>query len=268
VSAPDHDQCLLSKKFHQFHSVYLHFYLALSLEAMARGMHSNSNARLQTLQQSRSSYEAAAATLPVADCGSELLDSGKTSPNSTPFVLERCGEEPSPCHSEFSHTSDDSEANGDDLRPSPLRIRKRVSFKPCAITSTHFHERSLTPPCTPPPGHKSIASPSPASPREGGDYCTKWRYNRAYQQYCAHLRDFADEIKNHIITVDRLIKATREAQATRCTAKTPSSYQTDDEAKLVDLEERIARMKAKGWHRERFDPGQYQNICAVALAEL
>jgi DNA polymerase IIIc chi subunit len=41
-----------------------------------------------------------------------------------------------------------------------------------------------------------------------------------------------------------------------------------EEVRLVELRERINRLKERGWKRERFNPERYQVLCGKALVEV
>ena len=75
-------------------------------------------------------------------------------------------------------------------------------------------------------------------------------------------------LQKHILTSQRLIAETEEIQAQWYTGKGLATYGNDKATKAADKRERIQRLKACGWKRERFEPGRYMELCAAALAEL
>lgn len=81
------------------------------------------------------------------------------------------------------------------------------------------------------------------------------------------MADFAKMVQDHIAAVEDLMTSVRDIQADR-RIKRLASFGEDRETRAADLRERIVRLRAKGWRRERFAPERYQDFCAVALAEL
>ena len=77
-------------------------------------------------------------------------------------------------------------------------------------------------------------------------------------------------LAKHIHFVDEEITKTQEAQATgrrRLIKERKTGANAADES-VADLRARITRLKTKGWLRERFVPGKYEDLCERALAEL
>lgn len=165
--------------------------------------------------------------------------------------------------------SDTLADDGKTLKPSPLRIRKQVCFEEDVSLRNSYQQHPLTPPCTPPPRCRVSTSVSPPNSTATDGSPDTWLYNRARQRYRAHLTDFASMLENHLLSIDNLIQATQEAQANRYLVRRLASSNGEDNAKAISLKERIDRMKANAWNRERFDPEKkYQKLCAAALAEL
>ena len=96
--------------------------------------------------------------------------------------------------------------------------------------------------------------------------------DEARLRYDAHLADFRDMLDRHHSEVLALIVATMEAQTNRYSGWRQSVFverEADDEdLKAAHLQERIMRLRAKGWKRERFDPSRYEDLCEQAMAEL
>lgn len=42
----------------------------------------------------------------------------------------------------------------------------------------------------------------------------------------------------------------------------------DEEQQIADIQARIARLRASGWQRKRFDPTRYRELCERALYEV
>ncbi|KAI9747554.1 MAG: hypothetical protein M1835_002037 [Candelina submexicana] len=96
---------------------------------------------------------------------------------------------------------------------------------------------------------------------------TSWLRSRSQQRYNAHLLALAPLLETHINTTTHLIRATTDAQRTR-TVSSFSSSSGSSEEEDGSRKERIARLKERGWKRERFDARRYEDLCERALAEL
>ena len=95
-----------------------------------------------------------------------------------------------------------------------------------------------------------------------------WLQFRALERYNAHLVSFAEMLQKHMSTIQLLIAETQEIQAQRYAVKRLATYGNDQATKEADRRERILRLKARGWRRERFEPKKYMELCTRALAEL
>ena len=276
---------------HPLHATYLHFYSAVSSEAIARLAHSLSPVKVDLLEQAKVSYQAAASSLHQADVGHQYRTLSDADTQSTCSSLSDERYDPwndcpptssgsSQCEESITDTSLPSSIDshgfsqaGTKLRPSSLRIREVPSFRD-ELTDSGDDEQSLSP-CiraqSPPQQHRaSTAAPSDSRPTSitFSASVDSWLQARSYERYNSCLAAFAEAITNHIATVDALIQKTRGVQSARYFTKRLASYGEDEETRAANLRFRIARLKAGGWKMERFAPERYQELCARALAEL
>ncbi|KAL9584065.1 MAG: hypothetical protein Q9212_002343 [Teloschistes hypoglaucus] len=92
-------------------------------------------------------------------------------------------------------------------------------------------------------------------------------YSRTRLRYDRLTVEFADMLRGHQDAAERLISDVRDSQANRH-VKRLASFSADKEARAADLPQRIIKLRASGWKRERFRPERYQDLCEAALAEL
>jgi len=268
------------------HATYIHFYSALSNEAIARLTHDLSTAKLYVLKEAKSSYQAAASSLPIADITpeidddddnfsyityassdsdeSEILDYYKFAPDlSTP---------PAYVTSPSSVESCDFGQEVKRLRTSPLCLPRSSSF----VGEWRKEDRKIvqfdntidsfpTPPKSLPMTPTSVARPQSVHLHA---LELELLHSRIHERYNASLATFAELLANHTHSIDLLIQKAQEADANRYTIKRQLSFYGDEEAKASDIKARISRLKAIGWRRARFLPERYQDLCAAALAEL
>ena len=275
------------KQPHPLYATYLHFYSAVSSEAIARLTHSLSPIKVQLLEEAKISYQAAASSLPQADVEYEYHDQSDTDTRST-VSDEGSGSwnvypprssdsnEHKHLNIDYSSTSsmesDESSQAGTKLRPSPLRIRKIPSFRD-ELTDSGDDEQSVSPcirPHLPPQQRCASAAQSDSRPKSitFSVSVDSWLQARSHERYNNRLIAFAEVIANHISTVDILIQKSQGIQSARYFTKRLASYGEDEESRAANLRFRIARLKASGWKMERFAPGRYQELCERALAEL
>lgn len=283
------------------HVACLHFYAALSEEAIARQMHSMSLAKIQTLQHAKSSFEKATSSLPILDTRNVINDS--CSPDSVSEADDSVSLEDSVSSIGSPHLVDSVRTKSrelsappspttDTLKPLPLQISKHVqsgstSFKEKrAFFEAKLYSSKRTPSISTLPKSPVSEKPSPApSPSMGplgachtphlkpktSLYSSIPRVQSlAHERYIKQLQDFAQTLTKHVCSVDEAIAATQEAQANgrRRLIKERKSRSNEDEEEVMDLQTRIARLKAKGWIRERFMPERYQKLCERVLSEL
>lgn len=153
-------------------------------------------------------------------------------------------------------------------KPLPLRITKSVK-----ISGKHFTLIRSSPQSSARSSLESTASAKPevediAQRDAVMDYTGIWLRNRRIERFNEHLDDFISTVLKNLEMIEAQITATKEAQAARYIAGRVASRAEEDDAKGADLRERILRLKATGWRRERFDASKYEQLCELALAEL
>jgi len=273
------------------HAIYIHFYSALSNEATARLTHDLSTAKLYILKEAKSSYQAAASSLPVADISPDLEEDDNYSyvtyaSSESDSDLDSCeildyyqsvpdaSTPPQYATSPSSVDSYDFPQEEKCLKLSPSRLPRSFSFvgdwrkedlktKQLSNTLSSFPTPPKHPPFTP--------TPIPANRPQSITFTpstSTWLRSRIYERYNASLATFAEMLANHIESVNALIQKAEEGHATRYTVKRMLSFYGDEEAKAADIKARILRLRAVGWRIERFEPERYQDLCAAALGEL
>ncbi|KAM0804029.1 hypothetical protein BDR22DRAFT_641403 [Usnea florida] len=285
------NQLLIEAKIqpHPLHATYLHFYSAVSSEAIARLAHDLSPIKLELLEQARTSYQAAALSLPQAEFAYDFHDQSDINTRSTCSSLEDEGSDylnhypsessgssqhrdPSLKSSPVSNKLDYFPQADTKLRPSSPRIRNIPSCNG-ELTDSGDDER-----CTLPhtrsysPEHQrhaplvdSDSRPTSIAFSFSGD---SWRQARSYERYNKRLAAFAGVIDNHVSTIEVQTRKTQEVQSARYFTRRLASYGEDEETRAANMRFRIARLKASGWKMERFSPERYQDLCAKALAEM
>jgi hypothetical protein len=64
------------------------------------------------------------------------------------------------------------------------------------------------------------------------------------------------------------VAATTATAATATTAATSTVRSSSEEARALDRQARIERLRKNGWRRKRFDAARYEELCEAVLAEL
>ena len=247
--------------------------------------------RLYHFEEAKTSYQAAALSLPAADPmiylqgASDLESTWSMRPtSSTESEVFGCyGSSLNHCPSSpHSGTSSASSVESSDLSqdrtikmPSPLRFQKLAagSFETTcerAGNSPLFHTDEQSP-FTPPLANRpsSIHGIASSSSSTNSTHRTAaWLRYLAYERYNTLLTTFAEMLSKHISTVETLIQITQEAQARKTDEKHRMSYDASEAARVADMKARIVRLKTMGWKRERFRPERYQELCECALEEL
>lgn len=164
--------------------------------------------------------------------------------------------------------SDDHMINTSFGKPLPLRIAKSVK-----ISGKHFTLVRTSPQSSDRSSVESITSAKPEvediSQRDAlVDYTGIWLRNRGIERFNEHLDDFISTAVKNLDMIEAQISATKEVQAARYIAGRAVSRSEEDDAKGADLRERILRLKATGWRRERFNASKYEQLCELASAEL
>ena len=268
-------------------STYLHFYAAISYEAIGRALHDLSGTKIPSLVQAKESYKAAAASLLLAKKSSASggwdddaifespISSDKPwfqSPIKSRIAQYQCV---SPTLSSRFHFRS-VRASRDSLEPSPLHIHKNLQIHSFPITPPrtkpargHQEHHDQYPPQTPPSkirGGTSSSSNHRLSVTFSASSYT-WLHNRSLERYNTHITEFADMLQGHIAAVQHAIANVTDIQPNGH-GKRLASLGAIPEARAADLRARIVRLKAHGWKRKRFAPERYQGLCSKALDEL
>ena len=258
---------------------YLHFYLALSNESLARLTHNLSASKIPILLQAKVSYQKAASSLPLGDHCSHPLDhqtndaaSELSSPDSdeahdcsnpSPLSPNSPPSSPSPS-SVDSH--DSFGAYPPVRRPSPLRINKKPTL--------HLIPAISTPPHTPPTQISPDFSSRSASITLSAS-TSIWLRSRARERFNTQIDSFRDMLARHVDVVEGLVRAAEEAQKNQWTRKhlrnatavigDCDNWGDEDRKSPVGA---VIRGRERGWARPRFQPERYQSLCEQALSEL
>ena len=283
------------------HTACLHFYAALSEEAIARQMHDMSLAKIEAFQRTKKSFESAASTLPTpdkhdkdngylsADSGSDVDDTVSLDDSvSSVEGSHPCSMPSSPLSKQFEqHASPNAP-----LAPLPLKICKIAQEKKSAFNEKRaFFESRLqasqsSPSISPAPRSPALNKPLPTPPPSPVDSRSR-RQSRpqsnltpsgvvsgvpsiAQERYNEQLVEFAQMLVKHIEFAEEAITKTREVQASgrRRLIKERRTGTNQEDEKLCDLKARIAHLKKRGFFREQFLPTKYQELCERAVAEL
>ncbi|RDW78096.1 hypothetical protein BP5796_05948 [Coleophoma crateriformis] len=167
-----------------------------------------------------------------------------------------------------------------EFEPLPLKVKKTVSFSLPSGLSRKICKRSSTSedPIMSSASNESL-NPSASSPSETPSYLL----SPAHARYMQHLTSLSAQLRYHQDSVRELIrsihtsrKARRsntpeifhEFSRTAAVAARGGTFEEANEECKKDLQQRIERLKERGWRKERFCAEKYQELCAQAMAEL
>lgn len=297
-------------QIHPLYLVYLSFYAASSLEQTARSMHNNSSNKVNVFQDSLSYYQKAQFFLSSASSSvstqpsiirltdrphspqnhrakDSISSSNRSSVDSVFSNADSAPWEPSsapPSPTSPKHRRNESACSTSStttMKPSPLRIRKKVSFSLQSATSAPEPDLLVATPSSAQLIHSFPSPPSPANFQESerDQYHTpeptqNWLQTRSIARYQSHLTTFSTQLTSHISSIENQISAASEARSRNSSASSAlGDYAglgsiNKEELKKVELRERIARLKAGGWKRREFDSERYKALCEKALAEV
>ncbi|KAL8719173.1 MAG: hypothetical protein Q9225_003794 [Loekoesia sp. 1 TL-2023] len=253
-------------------------------------MHDSAPEKLHILEQARDSYSATTASLPSMEkppgCEEDLdhvatlNEFGSTTTSALQTPTNRSSMQHCKVFSPFSPMPPKrfTRKSIGALIPSPLHIQKdaRILDIPTtpsrSKTTNQLHDITTqmgkAPPYTPP--RNIIPSIPSSSGRLSVTFSASsytWLQQRFCERYNASRADFADMLQGHIAAVENLISEVKDLQANG-SIKRRISFGEDREARTADLRERVVRLRARRWQRERFAPERYRKLCAMALAEL
>ena len=267
-------------------ATYLHFYNALSTEAIACQMHHLSVSKLPKLQRAKDHFARAALSLPkpvlpiddrfsVSTLSQSDVDDSVSLEESTTSI-----ETISPRKDVFSFNSnecDEQQSAEHRLKPVPLRIRKALAtgYRSIAdpLENSNISDFASRSPGFAAPerfGHKPH-SDSVSSSNAYNDTTVSSFQNSTIRRFNEQLHGFSDALSNHVVSIDTLMEDVRKTQATRHVVPKHQKAENgddDEDARVASLRARIIRLKAQNWQRERFNPDKYQSLCDAALNEL
>ncbi|KAK4136487.1 hypothetical protein BT67DRAFT_432337 [Trichocladium antarcticum] len=95
---------------------------------------------------------------------------------------------------------------------------------------------------------------------------------RSVDRCCEHLSGLRSQLARHSTSLEELLSAANKlslADATRSArARSISNGSSAEEARALDRQARIVRLRSIGWQRKRFDPRRYEELCEAVMAEL
>ncbi|KAL3419015.1 hypothetical protein PVAG01_09236 [Phlyctema vagabunda] len=298
-------------RVHPLYSIYLSFYAATCIELTARSLHANSCEKIPLLQTASHYYKQAEintgyATFSAAPTimnairergGLQSASDAASIRSSVNSVFSQTSSAssnipPSPTSPEFPYNLQDREgeitptmkhvhpsSSEEDLKPAPLKVRKKVSF----TTAPGISSDSLL---LLEPEQEASRSPSQSyqsSPRdttERGSSTSNYLSSQYLDHYLAHLASLSEQLTYHKTVVSNHIESiTAQRKARRSDTSqifggfsngilSSSDFGGSDETKRADLQSRIQRLKERGWKRERFHGDRYKKLCDLALSEL
>ncbi|TPX08937.1 uncharacterized protein E0L32_009641 [Thyridium curvatum] len=94
-------------------------------------------------------------------------------------------------------------------------------------------------------------------------------------RYCDHLSTLKFQLASHSSNLNTLLEDPRAedehpplAAAAGTSASTRAATPAGDEARSLDKQARIERLRRNGWQRKRFDPRRYEQLCNSVMAEM
>lgn len=91
--------------------------------------------------------------------------------------------------------------------------------------------------------------------------------DRSIHRYCGLLTCLRRELTSHLAELEAQLTAPSTA-TTWPSRSFPDSGIGAEELRILDLQNRIERLRQNGWQRRRFDPKRYERLRESALAEL
>lgn len=261
---------------------YFCFYAALSAEALARLAHPLALNRIESLELAQQYYVAAKNALPSPAVPDELdgIDYGLQDAAGLEFQAARsdtasvADREHSVARTRYSVSSIQSDSYiADTLFPKPPSVRSSspAPSRDDQAATQQNHDGDL-----PPHAPATTLAETSSSPefktyqarQQSLEYTTIWLRNKSIDSFNAHLIEFQGLLTKHLVTVELLIDSTKEGHSLRHTTKRPAGFGDDQAAKAADRKDRLQRLKANGWARERFQPEYYEQLRERALDDL
>ncbi|RDW85062.1 hypothetical protein BP6252_02652 [Coleophoma cylindrospora] len=206
-------------------------------------------------------------------CSDALL-----SPNSPTSSIFSSGKEDESMPKPSSQKRPQTHNTPGEFEPLPLKVKKTVSFSlPSDLSRKKSKSSTSEDPFISPASNERL-SPSTSSPSQTSPYLL----SRAHARYMQHLTSLSTQLRYHQGSVRELIRSIHSARKAR-RSNSPEIFhefsptagviarggalEANEESKK-DLQQRIERLKERGWRKERFCAEKYQELCAQAMAEL
>ena len=291
--------CFTQRTAEPVHLIYLHFYAASALEMQANALHHSSPHKGQFIQQARDHYRRASVITEAESESASCLPSRHSSVSSsayTPVLSEGTGgastRSSSPALT-FLLDEDEDDEDLEAIREKMLKKhhRKQVSFGGVSYATDPFI-RPDSPTLgfdggfgRPPPNPTSPYTQteftlrdqlSPISPRtpasfsmiqgaleeadevEDLDPKQSHEHTQALRRYSSSLMFLQQQIATHMSDLETKSKIL---------SSTVAHAAANHEMRQLELRARIARLKANGWRRQRFDSGRYEALREAAMAD-
>ncbi|KAK3906665.1 hypothetical protein C8A05DRAFT_40512 [Staphylotrichum tortipilum] len=98
--------------------------------------------------------------------------------------------------------------------------------------------------------------------------------SRSVDRCCEHLSSLRSQLALHSTTLDQLLcqqselSSSSSPKSEAAPAKPADRRSTAEQARALDRQARIERLRRCGWQRKRFDASRYEVLCEAVIAEL
>lgn len=258
------------------HLIYLHFYAACALEMQFRSL-DNSAYRSKLLKQARDHFARAFALVKIED--EDINRRWRSCSASSAYTLH------SPCSSTSTRVLSPTPSltfSDCESQPAKVKRRKRVRFSNPIIAEPTIIEPLIRPDSPTlgfdemvgdvPPEQGFVApfvemksafasSPTAALNAEPSmlEFEDPFARDRSIHRYSTILDSLRRQIAVHLGAVDAEVAAAKSMAP---------SVPRNEELRALELQTRIARLKANGWQRKRFDASRYEALRESAMADL
>lgn len=260
------------------HLVYLHFYAACALEMQYRSLPASSH-REKLLRQARDNFARAFALVKIED--EDISRRWRSSSAASSYMMH------SPCSSTSTRVlSPTPSLTFSDCETKPTRVKrkKRVRFTNPIIAEPTIIEPIIRPDSPTlgldeidgelplPLEHRFVPSameiksaltsshvPMFSAAPNMLEFDDPFARDRSIHRYSTILDSLRRQIAAHLAAVD--------AELAAAATKTPL-LACNEEMRALELRTRIAKLKANGWQRRRFDAAKYEALRESAMADL
>ncbi|KAH7329268.1 hypothetical protein B0I35DRAFT_40926 [Stachybotrys elegans] len=268
--------------------IYLHFYAASTLDIQARALHQNAGPlRMRMLRQARDHYRNASKlafaeedamarplhcswpvppslhspSSSVSSCFTEPMSGGWRTPSRTSSTSSRS-------HKRSTGRKKSVTFSDDIAVEYPLEPLIRPDSPTLGFDETFG--RTSPSPLSPEPmiqplqlGPSSILHFEEAADESSGEddpvFADVFTLDRSIHRYSTILSTLSRQISCHLESIQIEIAAAQQST---------TSHMPTEELRSLELRTRIARLRATGWQRRRFDAKRYQILCETAMADL